>query len=298
MPSSTFIKLGIIGDPLKHSLSPRLHAHLLFSLGCSGEYQTYEMKAADLPAELNRLAIEGLHGLNVTIPHKVAVMKLLDRISPEAQLAGAVNTIVFEDNGQTRVGHNTDIVGFSHSLPASVAARLPESNILVLGSGGSARAVLMALIQHGAAEITFAVRKPENAVALTGDATLMKEHFGADTLIHVVSLHSLPSLESFAGVINTTPVGLWPQVEESLLSPLQLETLPAGAFVYDLIYRPLQTRLLQDAEELGYQTSNGLDMLLYQGIASLELWLKKPIPADAFASLREEMIRALHAQSA
>jgi shikimate dehydrogenase len=286
-----FLKLGIIGYPLKHTLSPLLHARLLQVMGLDGEYTPYEIHPDALPDTIEELAARGIRGLNVTIPHKVAVMPLLDWLSPEAQMIGAVNTVVFENSGEHKQGHNTDILGFVRSLPANVTERLPESNILVLGAGGSARAVLAGLIQLGVATITLAVRDPDKAIPLISDAEVMKQAYRSETAITILSLESLPALEGFQGVINTTPVGMWPDEQVGLLSRIQLKTLPAGAFVYDLIYRPLQTRLLADA--LGIQTFNGLDMLLYQGIAAFELWQDQPVPTDLLPAIRTHLAQAL-----
>lgn len=282
------LKLGIIGQPLTHSLSPLLHAQLMHRMELNGEYRKYELPASGLADALKSFTEQGLRGLNVTIPHKVAVMPFMDHLSPEAELAGAVNTIVFKDDG-TRTGYNTDISGFVRSLPTMLTDRLSESNVLVLGAGGSARAVLAGLIQSGTATITFAVRDPQRAVSLLGDAEMMKQTYQANTQINMVSIFSLPSLESFQALFNTTPVGMWPAEDQSPLKPIQLETMSKGSVVYDLIYRPPQTRLLRDAEMLGFHTVNGLDMLLYQGICSFELWQDKPVPQSIVSIVRHQL---------
>lgn len=293
---ASLLKLGIIGLPLTHSLSPVLHAKLMHLLKVDGEYRKYELKSEELGKAISTFAHDGLRGLNVTIPHKVAVMPLMDSLSPEAELAGAVNTIVFNRNSAnncTKKGYNTDITGFVRSLPAHFTDRAAEQNVLVLGAGGSARAVLTGLIQLGVASITFAVRDPQKAVPLLSHAEVIKQAYKANTKTVTLSLFSLPSLESFSGLVNTTPIGMWPDAEQSPLTSIQLETLPAGALVYDLIYRPIETRLLQDANALGHQTVNGLDMLLYQGICAFELWHGKPVPESVISPVREQLIKAL-----
>jgi shikimate dehydrogenase len=288
------LKLGIIGQPLTHSLSPVLHATLMHLLKLDGEYRKYELKPAELAGAIPAFAKDGIRGLNVTIPHKVTVMSLMDWLSPEAELAGAVNTIVFEQDGAHKKGYNTDITGFMRGLPAAILDRLPESNVLVLGAGGSARAVITGLIQAGCAAITLAVRDPNKAVALLSHAEVIKQAYRQNTQMATFSLHSLPSLEGFNGIINTTPLGMWPDVAQSPLTPIQLETLPAGSFVYDLIYRPTETRLLQDAAALGYHTINGLDMLLYQGISAFELWQAAPVPDEVIAPVRQQLLNAVN----
>lgn len=285
-------KLGIIGHPLGHSLSPLLHAELLKSVGLTGEYRPYPLPSEELASGLNRLKAEQVRGLNVTIPHKVAVIPLLDWVSPDAQLIGAVNTIALEPNGQKK-GYNTDAIGFMRSLPEAITERLPESSVLVLGAGGAARAVLSALLQLKTAEITFAVRNPESALPIINLSEKIRQAYRSDTSVHLLALAELPSLGSFQGVINTTPVGMWPKVEESPLVAIQLEALPQGAFVYDLIYRPLSTQLLEQADTLGYCALNGLDMLIHQGIAAFELWTGKTISPTLLPRLRETLAQAV-----
>lgn len=288
------LKLGILGWPLKHTLSPRLHAEIMRIAGVEGEYKAYETPPEDLSSRVSELAASGIRGLNVTIPHKVSVMTLLDTVSQEATLAGAVNTIVFNEDGR-HTGHNTDITGFLRSLPENITSRLPESRILVLGAGGSARAVLHALIQLNTREITFAVRRPDKAIAITANAELLKRHYGVKTMVNVASLPSLPSLEGFGGLINTTPVGMWPEITASPVERRLVETLPTSAFVYDLIYRPLETQLMTDAAVLGHPVFNGLDMLILQGVAAFELWHGQAVPTSALPQLRQSLTQALEA---
>lgn len=292
------LNLGIIGLPLTHSLSPLLHGQLLHQLQLNGEYRKYELQPNELPSALQDFARQGIRGLNVTIPHKVSVMKLMNWLSPEAELAGAVNTIVFEpdenaDYGKTLKGYNTDISGFMRSLPSSVIDRLPDSNLLILGAGGSARAVMAGLIQAQTASITFAVRDPIKAISLTSDGEMIKQTYQSPTQLKLISLDSLPSLEGFDGLINTTPVGMYPNESQSPMSALLLETLPPGSLVYDLIYRPTETLLLTEAKTRNLHTVNGLDMLIYQGICSFELWSGKDVPATCVEPIRHHLQQAL-----
>jgi shikimate dehydrogenase len=291
------LKLGIIGQPLTHTLSPLLHAQLMQHMNINGAYRKYELKPEELTDALNCLGQDGVRGLNVTIPHKVSVMSRMNWLSPEAELSGAVNTVVFEQHGDQadilKKGYNTDITGFARSLPDAMTSRLPEMNVLILGAGGSARAVLTALIQLNTAAITFAVRSPEKTVRLTSDAEMIKQTYGQRTEIEIVSLASLPSLGGYGGIINTTPVGMWPDERFSPIDAVQLETLPAGSFVYDLIYRPVETQLLKDAKRHGLHVMNGLDMLIYQGICAFELWQEKSVPERLLPTLREQLLRAM-----
>ncbi|WP_373532616.1 shikimate dehydrogenase [Vampirovibrio sp.] len=303
-----FLKLGIIGHPLTHSLSPLLHANLLQLLGLAGEYRKYDCPPADLDALLPTLAHQQVRGLNVTIPHKVAVMKAMDWLSPEAALAGAVNTIVFSRSEKnpdaknpdlyTLKSYNTDITGFMRSLPAGVLHDLPQSDLLVLGAGGSARAVMTGLIQAKTASITFAVRDPLKAISITSDGEMVKQTYQSPTQLNLVSLDTLPCLSAFQGLINTTPVGMYPQEAQSPIPAHQLEALPLQAWVYDLIYRPIETRLLSLAKAQGLITANGLDMLIYQGICAFELWSEMNVPAHFTPALRQTLENALQLPSA
>lgn len=293
MHSTSPLRLGIIGHPLSHTLSPLLHEKLMQVMGVTGEYKAYEVDAGNLADCLNNLGDRGLRGLNVTIPHKVAVLPLMDWLSPEAEVIGAVNTIVFEEFGRLMHGFNTDVDGFARSLPEAVIERLPESHVLVLGGGGSARAVLTALSRLNTAEVTMALRDPAKAVPLKATAENLKLAYGCQTELGFAAIEELSDFSLYSGLINTTPVGMWPQEDSMLIPSIQLETLAAGAFIYDLIYRPLETRLLRDARALGYETYDGLDMLIYQGIAAFERWQDQPVPLDVLPGLRADLTQAL-----
>lgn len=296
-----FLKLGIIGYPLTYSLSPLLHAELMRQLGVDGEYRKYEISPEALPTTLPQLAQQGIRGVNVTIPHKVAVMHAMDWLSPEAELAGAVNTIVFQPDPSgniLRQGHNTDIAGFMRGLPSNARNPLQQSHVLVLGAGGSARAVMTGLIQAQTQAITFAVRNPAKAMSITSDGQLIKKTLNSPTQLNLVALDNLSdtpggNLSGFAGLINTTPVGMYPNNLQSPLSSLQLQTLPSHAWVYDLIYRPVETQLLQQSQALGLTAINGLDMLIYQGICAFELWSGRQVPDTLVNALRHSLQQQL-----
>lgn len=297
------LKLGIIGQPLTHSLSPLLHGELMRLLDLPGEYRKYELPSEDLQGFLADFARAGGRGLNVTIPHKLTVMGMMDSLSPEAELAGAINTIVLESNPVhpdqvRRHGHNTDISGFIRGFPESIRARLAECRLLLLGAGGSARAVIAALMRSGVQAIMLAARNPEKTALLLTQTEQMKAALGSACHVSVMSLDS-PELNSGLllagcnGVINTTPLGMWPDTENSPLTAAQLKNLPSDAFVYDLIYRPGQTRLLRDTARLGLETISGLDMLLFQGIFAFELWSGVEVPANIIPAVREVLSAAL-----
>lgn len=281
------LKLGIIGHPLGHTLSPLLHCTLMNHLGLHGEYRAYDIPSAELKVRLAELRNAGLRGLNVTIPHKVAILELLDGLSDEALLIGAVNTVVMEESGL--FGYNTDVAGFLAGLPRPVTGE----RALVLGGGGAARAVIAGLLRQQVSSIMLAVRNPDKAhlVRVCGMLT------GIETAVTVMALEDLPSLAECGLVVNTTPVGMSPHTDESPLNAAQIKTLPLHALVYDLIYRPRQTRLLAMAEAQGLSTQDGLEMLVHQGLEAFYLWtgLESVRQPELPALLREALAEDLSA---
>jgi len=296
-----YFKLGILGHPLSHTLSPILHQALLAESQLKGEYLPYDIPPKQLSAHLSKFRAEGGHGLNVTIPHKVAVMPLLDQVSQNAQLLGAVNTIIIQPDGSAH-GENTDIIGFTESLPASVKQQLPQQHIVLLGAGGSARAVLAGLIQLGTQKITIAARQIEKAITLKESGLKMRKAYQTQTHIETCLLSELGSLGSAQGIVNTTPLGMWPHTDESPLSEgvlkhlLQSSPDSSKRFVYDLIYKPRDTQLLKRVQQLNIQNFNGLDMLILQGVAAFKLWTHADLrSSESFLEdLRQTLGRALN----
>lgn len=312
-PPDAYLKLGIIGFPLKHTLSPVFQSRLLELAQRHGEYRPYELEAKAVKAHLEAFAQQGGRGLNVTIPHKVAVLPHLAWVSPEAQMLGAVNTIVFENQNTTTKGYNTDITGFVRSLPDTVVKALPGMHVLLLGAGGSARAVAAGLIQQGVGALTLALRNPEKAADfMAAMETMVRFYQGnsaTQTRLSWQLLDDISLLSNIQGIVNTTPLGMWPETQASPLSPDILRALAQNQsnrtctrFAYDLIYRPLETQFMRDAIASGFcdlsLAINGLDMLIHQGIAAFELWAfddKHPntLPPDTVATLRACLLEAL-----
>jgi shikimate dehydrogenase len=296
-----YFKLGILGHPLSHTLSPILHQALLAKSQLKGEYLPYDIPPKQLSAHLSKFIAEGGHGLNVTIPHKVAVMPLLNVISQNAQLIGAVNTITIKPDGNSH-GENTDIIGFTESLPSLLKQQLPQQHIVLLGAGGSARAVLAGLIQVGTQKITIVARQIEKATSLKESGLQMRTAYQTQTHIETCLFSDLKTLGSAQGIINTTPLGMWPHPDESPLSESVLKHLLQASpdsskkFVYDLIYKPHDTQLLKQAQNLNVQTFNGLDMLILQGVAAFKLWTHAELPSsESFLEvLRQVLRRALN----
>lgn len=266
-----FYRLGLIGYPLEHSLSPQLHAAAVQAAGLAGEYQLYPIRP--LPngrSDLVRLLLQvwrgHLQGLNVTIPHKRVVLPLLDHLTPAAQAIGAVNTVWCDDG--VLWGDNTDAPGFLTDLRRFLGDRyhyLPYA--LVLGAGGSARAVAYALAQDGWS-VAIAARRLEQAEALV--QSLRPAVTGS---LRAVALTKYTLVDLVAGtglIVNTTPVGMYPNIEAS---PWPEEVMfPEETAVYDLVYNPRETRLVQQAKAVGIQATTGLGMLIEQASLAFTRW--------------------------
>jgi len=273
-----YLRLGLVGFPILHSPSPGLHAAAMRALGLDGEYQLYPVAPipegiAALRALVDRLRKGKLHGLNITIPHKQAILPLLDGLTPEAEAIGAVNTLLRD--GNKVIGTNTDAPGFIRDFVPLLAGR-QDCRAWVLGAGGAARAVAYGLVSSGW-QVIVSARRLEQARQLAADF----EGFGRPGAVQPAWLESeaLTRLGRLDAVINATPLGAFPQVE-GCPWPFDLP-LPQGAVVYDLIYHPAETRLLRLARESGLAARGGLGMLVEQAGLALELWSGQPVPRQA-----------------
>ncbi|WP_170426320.1 shikimate dehydrogenase [Ruegeria arenilitoris] len=259
--SKTGIPLaGVIGHPVAHSKSPKLHGHWLKTYGLAGHYVPMDVTPEDLETVLRTLPKAGFVGANVTVPHKEAALRLADHISDRAKKIGAANTLVFQDDGAIHAD-NTDGYGFMENLRAGAPDWNPQDGpAVVFGAGGAARAVLQALIEAGVPEILLTNRTRARADQL-------KEEFGPQITV-VDWLQAGNVIENAELVVNTTSLGMQGQPE--LRVPL--DGLQPGAVVTDLVYAPLNTRLLQTAEDAGCTTVDGLGMLLHQAVPGFERW--------------------------
>lgn len=248
---------GVIGFPIAHSKSPRIHGYWLSEHGIKGQYTALEVTPEHLPAFVQRVrADENWCGFNATIPHKQNIIPLLDGLTPEAKAIGAVNT-VFKKDGRMW-GHNTDAYGFITNLKQQSGPRFNGiKTALVIGAGGAARAAVYALKQHGIS-VCLTNRSTDKAEALA-------QEFGATTM----AFDAL-DLKGFDLVINTTSLGM--QGQPAL--HLALSALPVHALVYDIVYTPLQTPLLVEAQKRGLFTVTGLGMLLHQAVEGFSLWFR------------------------
>jgi shikimate dehydrogenase len=271
---------GVLGHPVGHSLSPPMQNAALRAMGIEGVYLAFDVPPDRLGEAVKGLQALGAAGANCTIPHKEAVLPLLDEISEEASFIGAVNTIVFRDG--RLIGYNTDAAGFLAALRAQDA--LPERpTAVVLGAGGSARAVASALARSGG-NVVLANRTTERAVqtALEINRKLGEQRVS----VLALEAHTLWGALSGADMlVNTTSIGMSPHVEA--IPPVELGALPDHAVVCDLIYNPLETRLLRAARDRGLRGCNGAGMLAHQGALALEIWTGQPAPVQ----LMEKIIR-------
>jgi len=247
---------GVIGNPVHHSLSPLMQNAAFEERHMDAVYVPFLVR--DLRDFLGAIPEFGVLGFSVTIPHKQAILKHLDDCDPLAAAIGAVNTVVVRDGGKL-FGYNTDYVGVLRALESQVA--LAGSSVLILGAGGAARAVAFALARAGAA-VCICARRPANAKEL------------ARTLGGEAIARSKLRGEFFDAIVNATPVGMYPNANQS---PLQSSELNCR-LVFDLIYRPGRTRLLQLAERRGIETVSGVEMFLAQGMGQWEIWTGERAP--------------------
>jgi len=264
--------LGIIGYPIAHSISPIFQQAALDRCGIDATYQAYEVAPDDVGRFVNDLRRDGAWGINVTVPHKEAVIPHLDEVDDWATAAGAVNTIVNRDGRLT--GHNTDGLGFLRALQDE-GGFVPEgSRVLILGAGGAARGVVLALSRAKVATLIIANRTLERAQRLADLA------HAADTEGIAISLDGKDLTEAAGAadlIVNCTTIGMSHGPDEAG-SPLPAESITSTVLVNDLVYNPLETPLLKAAAQAGATCLGGILMLVYQGAASFEMWTGRDAP--------------------
>ena len=274
---------GIIGDPVEHTVSPQMHNAAFAKMGVDYWYVPFRVRKEDLGKAIEGMRALNIRGLNVTIPHKVAVIPFLDELDPLADKIGAVNTIVNEDGVLT--GYNTDATGFLQAL-LERGTEPKRKNIVILGAGGASRAISFILAERGA-HLVILNRELELDWA-EELAHRISRVFQKEVKALKLDEENLATVLDWADIlVNATSVGMSPNIDET---PVPAKLLKPGLVVFDIVYNPIKTRLLREVEAAGAETISGVDMLVWQGALAVEKWtgLKEPIEL-----MREEAIKGL-----
>ncbi|MCH1625011.1 shikimate dehydrogenase [Fredinandcohnia quinoae] len=253
---------GVIGSPISHSMSPQMHNDLFNFYNIHARYHAFHVEKGNVKKAIEGIRALEISGCNITIPHKIEVMEYLDEIEAVAANIGAVNTVVNQDG--KLIGYNTDGNGFIRSLHTVIEqSALQHANVLIIGAGGAARAIFISLAASGVKNIDIANRTIEKAEMIISDCQYE---------VNSVAL-SMKDAEMNLGkyrvMINTTSIGMSPKVDEL---PISLQHLSPQSIVSDIIYNPLQTKILIDAREKGAITQNGIGMFVNQGALAFEKW--------------------------
>lgn len=282
------IKLGILGYPLGHSLSKVMHEAVMKELGMEGVYEIMETHPEDLIQQVKEIKRHGYTGFNVTIPFKVPMTMMIDEFDEFSNLAGCVNTVkVLPD--RTLKGYNTDIYGFKAAILDEQQKLIKDKKAAIIGTGGAARAAAIGLCDIGVKEIDFYTRNIVNASPMVN---FLREQFPEVTF----TSKQVQQMRDFSDVVilvNASPVGMRGQsMDLTPVEPEALKTMRLGAIVYDIIYNPRKTILLQNSAALGLQTIDGCEMLIHQGAKAFEIWTgKKPNISTMKIALLENLAK-------
>ncbi len=287
--SGTTRLCGLFGDPVEHSLSPLIHNNLAFYTNTDMSYSCFNVKEADLQSAIKGAFAMGIHGLNITVPHKSAVIPYLTGIDPIAEAIGAVNTLVRKDNGY--YGYNTDILGFIRELEEN-DFHIKDRDVVILGAGGVARAIAFACAKEGAEKIYIINRTIDKAEKIAADINTFFGFSHSERVIPVEISDSEYLNSSDFLLVQTTSVGMYPNVSETLIEDTVL--YEKAAFGFDVIYNPYDTVFMKKLRRAGKPSVNGLPMLLYQATEAYKMWfedknIKKNTEKDIFYRLRNSL---------
>lgn len=275
------MKLGLLGFPVKHSLSPWIHEQFLEKSGLEGSYELFETSPDKLSVQMEKWRDEEIDGFNITIPYKQKIISFLDEIDEEAKNIGAVNTVV-NQNGSWK-GYNTDGRGYYRSLRNSFPSMVPaESNVLLIGAGGGARGIYRVLVSEGFGRVDITNRTQEKAVEL-----LELNHTGVPSAV-LSLIQAEEQLGNYDIIIQTTSVGMEPSEDQI---PLSLKNIKNEAVASDIVYKPLTTRFLKEASEKGAFIHQGHAMLLYQAQYAFEIWTGNKVPLHSILQQLEYRLR-------
>jgi shikimate dehydrogenase len=272
---------ALIGDPVEHTMSPVMHNAAYKKLGLDYVYIPFRVKAAGLAEAVAGLRALNVRGFNVTIPHKVAIIPLLDSLDSLAEKVGAVNTVVNKE-GELR-GYNTDAEGFLRALSGQ-GIKLKGKKVVVLGAGGAARAISYIMAEKGT-RLTILNRQQELDWA-ENIASMIKEDLGKEVKVYELQ-HLAQAIEGVDLLVNATSVGMSPNAEKSLVPVKLLSKVPV---VFDIVYNPIVTKLLKEAGAAGAKTIGGVEMLAWQGALAFEMWTGRQAPLDL---MRAEAVKML-----
>lgn len=264
---------GLLGEKLSHSLSPEIHKEIFKKLNIKGSYSLYEVDKEHVDSVIDSIKVLGVNGINVTIPYKNAIMKSLDNISSEAKEIGAVNTVYIK--GNKSIGYNTDYFGFGEMLK-KFNVECKGKNVVVLGAGGASKAVVQYFYDNKANNIYLVSRKPE---------TVYNKKF-----ISVISYYELENIKDSEIIVNTTPCGMYPYIDNMAVSK---DILANYKVAIDIIYNPKETKFLSEAKKLGLITVDGLYMLVGQAIKAEEIWNNAKLNNEDLEDIYNEVSKLL-----
>jgi len=276
--------VGIIGSPVAHSLSPEMHNAAFAYMGLNWRYIPLLVRPDQLAAALKGIVALNFRGVNITIPHKVAAIPLMDSVTEAVTVAGAVNTVRIDGSSGRMEGMNTDMTGFLADLAAHKIHLSEGMRVIVLGAGGAARAVGAGLARSGA-QITFINRTPEKAAQVV---EFLKASWSSAVMTAAPFSELAAHAEGASLIVNTTAVGIWPNADESPWP--EHVPFPKNAVVYDTVYRPRHTLLMKQAEKAGLMAVGGLGMLVYQGAAAFEMWTRQKPPIEVMRAACEQRL--------
>jgi shikimate dehydrogenase len=282
MTSSGTKLIAIIGDPVEHSLSPAMHNAAFDALDLDYVYMALRVPSGALEGAIATARVLKMAGMNVTHPHKIKIQSLLDKLDKSAELVGAVNTVK-NDRGKL-IGYNTDGAGAVRALK-SEAGELAGRRVLLLGAGGAARAIAFSLVKEGA-ELNIANRTTPRAKELTA---AIRKSIGTNVgLINLNRKELSETIKNTDIIINATTIGMHPNVNHTLLTA---DLMHKGLIVNDIVYEPLQTRLLTEAKKAGARTVTGLGMLIHQAALSFEIWTGRRAPIKVMTAAAKRELR-------
>lgn len=274
---------GFFAKPASHSLSPLMHNLAFSHWGIDAVYLAFEVDQTNLRQAVESIRTFDMLGVNVSMPNKTAVLAYLDQLSPEAELIGAVNTIVHQE--QRLIGYNTDGMGFVRSVNET-GHPIKNQKIVVLGAGGAAKAIVVQMALEGAQEITIYKRLNATFLPLKEYFVKVSEKTGCPIRLHDYADESQLALDLSQAnlLINATDIGMGSKKDQLPIADVKL--LHSQLAVFDLIYSPSETRLIQEAKKMGIKAYNGLGMLIHQGAIAFELWTHREMPVQ---NIREQL---------